>query len=1191
MTAVTQKIPNFIGGISQQPDELKPEGSLREALNVIPDVTDGLKKRPGSRLVNPVLTTEEGSWFHFNFADEQKYIGKVNFNGEVNIFNCEDGLAIPVQYAEYDPSDENSPENNPSTGYPNCVIADYNSTKLVWLDKQRLYNEANVVYNNALNTANNFEVNQKEVYYQLDEITETRVVSTGAGRNGLRRINEKYTLRQLIEGYIRRRGSDIRTDESPGSDWVYSRGDLKEEGITVLYDDTMYYNVDLYENVYTRNRGAEKAVLDQNAADQLVVVNAAKAEMDAAFALFAAEADNCGLTDQQTALKGLIESDVVPTYLRHDRQNQLRNLVVGNRIFLINPEIETGMNSSGIPARPRENFIEINVAAGMQDYSVELVAEDTGVTPYTEVREVVVLDGVFTDGDGTCPLQGTERQTFNDGDKQNLTIDLTITGVQVLEGDGNSQNDYNCKYRADAKIINPGVNWNVGAIIEMQVEGRTYKIKVTETETLYTAEGELITVPTSPNGVDTPVKVTEILQDLKTAIETKDDRFTVSIIGNGVWVTHTDPTYVWRFSVPNKALMNVTTSEVNSVTQLPTQCRAGYTVKVSNTESDNDDYYAAFKTEEAGVDGPGTWIETVAPNINRYFNPATMPHQIARQANGDFIVSPVEWEPRRVGDVKTNPKPGFMSRPDENKICTIENMVFFRNRLCILSGDSITCSRSGDYYNFWYASALTVADNDPVDLAAGSTSSSSNAVLSDAIEIGQGLVCFSGGEQFILSSSSEAFTPNQARFSRVGTYRYSGFQNVIRNEPVTSVDRKEVNGVPVFSLGTSVGFLADSGLNSRLLEMFNIGQNAEASVNELTKPVSKLIPYGVNILADSKDNNLIALGNKGSRDVWLYRYFDNDQRRVQSAWFKWTLPAPLAYHCIMDDVYWSISYSKSDSIINQGKPAIVSLQRIDLKDELATAFVYDKYIESSEAGALDLRADNGRPYQAHMDNYRIAQPSQLTYYDHIDQTYFRAPIINYKALADVGKLRAYMLSPTILQRDSILYGPNQDFYFEKIGTSIPIRVEEDSLGTWFVMDGNWSNTRMMIGYVYDMQLELPTFYPSKTATTANGPITRRDIRCYLNLHRLKINFGQVGVYDTTLKVRGRNDYTEMYECKTMDDYPANEIAFDEIKTQVVPVYAKNTDTSVIISSSHPSPCTLHSLEWEGDYNTKWYRSA
>ena len=1208
MTAITQKIPNFIGGISQQPDELKPEGSLREALNVLPDVTDGLRKRAGSRLINPLLTTQEGTWFHFNYADNQKYIGKINFNGEVNIFNVADGLPIPVQYAEYDPSDELAPENNPSTGYPDCDIAAYNSTRIAWADKKNIYDVENAKYNNLLSIANTTPTTDTIVNYRTTVRTATATENSGAGRDGFSSKESEYTLAVLIEGWIQQRGADIKTSEPPDG-YKAVRGNLMLENIDIEYVDPdynpgdsnpwfpdrdegrfIYTNVNVYELLFVKTDYVPKNEAEAAAYSQLAVVNTAKGEMDVAFGTFSIEAEKCGLTDQQTSLKGLIASNVVPTYLEHTRQNELRTLVLGNRVFIINPNIETSINDSAIPPRQRENFIEVNVAAGMQDYSVELVAENTAITPYTEVREVVVIDGVFEDDDGSCPLQGTDRETFNDGDKMNLTLDLTITGSQVLNGDGSSQEDYDCKYRADVQIVNPGTNWQVGDIVEMEVSGETYKVKVTETETLFTAEGAPITVPTTPNGVDTPVKVTKILQDLSTAIQSYDANFTAAIIGNGIWVTHTDPSYVWRFSVPNKALMTVTTSEVNSISQLPTQCRAGYTVKVANTDSTDDDYYAAFKTEESGVDGPGAWIETVAPGLNRYLNPASMPHQIVRQANGNFVCSPVEWEPRRVGDNRTNPKPGFLSKPLQGDIRTIENMVFFRNRLCILSGDTITCSRSGDYYNFWSASALTSADNDPVDLAVGSTSSSSNAVLSDAIEIGQGLVCFSGGEQFVLSSSSEAFTPSQARFSRVGTYRYSGFKSIDRTDSNGTI-LNEVNGVPVFSLGTSVGFLADSGLNSRLIEMFNIGQNAEASVNELTKPVSKLVPYGINLLADSKDNNLIVLGNRAFKDVWVYRYFDNDQRRVQSAWFKWTLPAPLAYHCIMDDVYWSVTYSRSDSAVNAGKPPIVSLQRIDLKDELATAFVYDKYLPSSTAGTLDQREDNSTPYQAHLDNYRIAQPSEFTYYDHLDQTYFRAPLIYYQDLVDAGRLRAYMLSPTIRQRESPFYGPDEQYYFQSIGSSIPIRVEEDTLGTWFVMDGDWSNTRMMIGYVYDMEVELPTIYPAKTANTANGAITRRDVRSYLNLHRLKINFGQVGVYETTLRVKGRNDYTELYECKTMDDYPANEVAFDQIKTQVVPVYAKNTDTSIVISSDHPSPCTIHSLEWEGDYGAKWYKSV
>ena len=1190
MTAVTQKIPNLIGGISQQPDELKPEGSLREALNVIPDVTEGLKKRGASRLINPLTTNELGTWFCFNYSAEEKYIGKIATDGEVSLFSCATGLPVIMQYSEYDPSKETDPAYNPSIGYPDCEIDLYNATRLNWLEQKSIYDEKNATYNRRLNKYNDFVAEDYETKYKVEEIYEDYILTEYAAHEGradrgfTSAVGQRIIGYELIEGFAKVPGPNITTDDSPGPDWEWERGDRELENVTVFYDGEQYNNADVYKSVYTLDLSAEKDQLKEEADNAYETAKRAEGIMDEAYEQFAVEAAKCGLSDDsQTVLRSLIESDVVPTYLRHEKQNQLRTLVVGNRIFIINPEIETSMNSTGFPERRRENFIEVNVAAGMQDYSLELVAEDTDVTPYTEVREVEVIDGAFTDEDGACPLQGYKEETFNDGDKMNLTIELTITGAQVLEGDGTDIEDYNCKYRSDARIINPGVGWQVDDIVEMTIEDRLYKIKITETEELYTAEGAPVTVPTTPNGVDKPVKVTTILSDIKSAIQDQDEKFTCEIIGNGVWVTHTDPEYVWRFSAPNKALMNVTTDEVNAVTQLPTQCRSGYTVKVTNTETADDDYYAAFKTEEEGIDGPGVWIETVAPLIDRYINPGSMPHQIVRQSDGSFVCGPVEWEPRQVGDENTNPKPGFMSRPDEDDIRTIENMVFFRNRLCILSGDTITCSRAGDYYNFFYSSALTIADNDPVDIACGSTSSSASARLTDAIEIGQGLVCFTGGEQFVLSSSSEAFTPNTARFNRIGTYSHSAYRTVTRIEDNESFS--EINGVPVFSLGTSVGFLSDSGVNTRLMEMFNIGQSAEASVNELSKPVSKLVPFGINLLADSRDNNLIALGNKGSKDVWLYRYFNNDQRRVQSAWFKWTLPARLAYHTIMDDVYYSVSYSRSDS----NNQPITSLQSIDLKSELITASVYDKYVKSEQAGVGDIRADNGEPFNAHMDNYRIAQPSEMTYYDHLDQTYFRAPLIYYKDLVDEGKLQAYMLSPTPLQASSP-YVIGEE-YFTSIGSMVPVRVEVDYAGTWFVMDGNWTSTRMMIGYVFDMEVQLPTLYPAKTTQTSTGAITQRDVRSYLNLHRVKINFGQIGVFDTTLRVRGRNDYVEQYECKTMDEYPADEIAFDEVKTQVMPVYAKNTDTSIVINSAHPSPCTIFSLEWEGDFASKWYRSV
>ena len=129
-----------------------------------------------------------------------------------------------------------------------------------------------------------------------------------------------------------------------------------------------------------------------------------------------------------------------------------------------------------------------------------------------------------------------------------------------------------------------------------------------------------------------------------------------------------------------------------------------------------------------------------------------------------------------------------------------------------------------------------------------------------------------------------------------------------------------------------------------MLEMYNIGRTQEANVNDLTKPIPRYLPFGINSIADSKDNNIIALTVEGSQDVWVYRYFDNDQQRQQSAWFRWTTLGKMLYQCIMDDVYWYVSVGTSSSAgIPVDERDIVSLQRIDLKDELATAFVRDKF--------------------------------------------------------------------------------------------------------------------------------------------------------------------------------------------------------------------------------------------------------
>ena len=114
MASVTQTIPTLTGGISQQPDELKIPGQVSVATNVIPDVTHGLLKRPGSKLVKSLSDTtgssitgsddstlnskENGKWFSYYRDENESYIGQISRTGQVHMWDCATGNPIKVNY-------------------------------------------------------------------------------------------------------------------------------------------------------------------------------------------------------------------------------------------------------------------------------------------------------------------------------------------------------------------------------------------------------------------------------------------------------------------------------------------------------------------------------------------------------------------------------------------------------------------------------------------------------------------------------------------------------------------------------------------------------------------------------------------------------------------------------------------------------------------------------------------------------------------------------------------------------------------------------------------------------------------------------------------------------------------------------------------------------------------------------------
>ena len=118
-----------------------------------------------------------------------------------------------------------------------------------------------------------------------------------------------------------------------------------------------------------------------------------------------------------------------------------------------------------------------------------------------------------------------------------------------------------------------------------------------------------------------------------------------------------------------------------------------------------------------------------------------------------------------------------------------------------------------------------------------------------------------------------------------------------------------------------------------------------------------------------------------------------------------------------------------------------------------------------------------------------------------------------------------------------------------------------------------------------MSVTLPTIYFQQQS----GENWRSDTRSNTIIHRVKLAFGPVGVYETTLVRKGRNDYTELFELTPANQYLANsEGIFDDDILRTIPIYDRNINASLTIKSTHPSPATIHNLTWEGILNNKFY---
>ena len=1057
MSSVTQKISNYVLGISQQPDEKKFPGQVNDLVNGTPDVMEQLTKRPGSHLIKKISpgTESHTKWFTIYTRDDESYIGQVGGDGKLRIWRCSDGAEIPVDYA------------------------------------------------------------------------------------------------------------------------------------------------------------------------------------------------NIAGTDKATYLDNISKPD--------EKSSDIQVLTINETTFFVNRKTNVDMKRDPndlSPTQPFEAFVQLDSVAYGKQYALDVYdpANNTTIT-YPRATSIaadedVSLDGTSSTGsnepgNGDCDGAGREYVTVNtgtaigstsppnagSGGKSNLRYEMDARCTPQPDDDHTNTEPidrYHDTYQTYAKLQFGGEGWTTNDTHQHTSEkGLTTTVKVTNHVTITSrANIAMVRPPATSSNAEEHVSADGILGSLKGALDAiSATGITCTRVGNGLHLYSDDK---FGITTPEKTLMTITTTEVNSIADLPTACRHGYVVRVVNSEEDQDDYFLRFNvvgipdyidqngtytrsgatmtitaaghglenqdqiildcSEGGGQDGfynvinkttdtfqviggasgsipdakqcsftparfgEGVWEEVVQPGKAIKLDNTKMPIALTRvlpgtfsingggstsYPNGAFRFSYPDWGERDCGDDITNPEPSFIGRP-------IQKMVFFRNRICLLSDENIILSRVNDFYNFWNKTAMAISNADPIDLQSSSTYPTK---LYDAIEQAGGLVIFSASEQFLLSSGAEALlTPETAKISYVSSHAFN---------PDT---------MPI-ELGTTIGFLNSTAKHTRFFEMAAVSQREEPIIAEQSKGVFDLFPVNTSMITGSVENNIVLFGvdstlHAASNEVWGYKYYEGERgRRAQSAWFRWTLPNNLVYHTVIDDVYYIV--------LNTG--STYTLEKFDIKIKADTLMI------GSDPDAN----------RVHLDTKKTFASADLTYNDQTDVTTFTLGE-GYYADYTTNTLTAYCIT------DSDALGKSYDIPASAITGTAPNQT--------VTLPGNWKtsteagsstssvNTDVVIGYEYEFKVELPTIYMMRS----DGQKMASETRGSLVVHRMNFDFGDVGVIDVTLKRKGRDDYTYTVESLEWDNILASTPAIAKNYLHTIPVYDRNINLTVEIKSNHPSPATIHSMNWEGDYSPKYY---
>ena len=530
-----------------------------------------------------------------------------------------------------------------------------------------------------------------------------------------------------------------------------------------------------------------------------------------------------------------------------------------------------------------------------------------------------------------------------------------------------------------------------------------------------------------------------------------------------------------------------------------------------DADSGFDDYYVKF------VEADNLWQETVAPNTKTTLDNSTMPHILIRSADGNFRFTQVDgstytisgtdyyvptWGDRICGDEDSVPDPTFIGRK-------LNDIFFHRNRLGFLADENVIMSRSGEFYEFFPETITQVLDTSPIDVASTHTKVS---ILRHAISFDEELLLFSDQTQFVLSGGATLTA-----------------ENISIN--VTTEFETDKTIKPV-GAGSNVYFGFNKGNFTGVRELFIASDTDTKQADDITANVPKYIPANVFKLASATNENIIvALSSDEDNALYVYQYYVSQNRRLQSAWSKYT------FGTTSTDKILNIDFIENELFVINERSDGVYLEKINVSPALT---------------------DTGESYLTHLD--RKLDNTQITesFNSGTNQTTITLPYQIKNTMKVVGRSGAT----------------------NKAGQEIAT-VSQTVGGTTIVVSGDITAQNYFIGEQYEFLFQFSQQF-IQVADTQGSRISVKEGR--LQIRNWSVSFNDTGFFTTEVSPVGRDTSTTTYTGTITGTGLLGTVNLEDGDYKFA-VQSENDKLTVKIKNNSHLPSNFINASWQGYYVT------